>query len=235
MIVQENSELVAAGYIVTRWVPRPTHVEATLLPSRLLTASDCIGDMFPSLWGIHWTAISKSDRLSEAAKFGIAPEDLPRLIKRATRALDQNEFGLSHWWFSPQAACAMLKEFVPAYSELVLVGLGLPRDLVADFLAKANAEDRSGVCTMLRSQQSLAPGGTPLGWEALGYEFGGSFHSWLCNSLEKGASAKLGIRPAANGLLANEGDARAVAKFAERGNAEPVPWLPVLLVEYEIE
>ncbi|MCX5684825.1 MAG: hypothetical protein NT049_14225, partial [Planctomycetota bacterium] len=88
---------------------------------------------------------------------------------------------------------------------------------------------------MLRLEKSLAQGGTPLGWEALGCDLGGTLHSWLCNGLEKDASEKLGIRPAANGLLANEADARAVVELAVREHAEPVPWRPFLLVEYKIE
>jgi hypothetical protein len=232
---QDTHDMAAAGYIVTRQVPRPAYMDASLLPSHILTASECIGDMFPSRWALSWTSMSKKDRLAAATKFGLAKEDLPRLNEHMTTAMSQNEFGWPCFWLSSHAACATVNEFVPAHSDLVLLGLGLPRDLVDGFLTKMGAKDQSGVCTMLRSGKSLAPGGTPLGWEPLGYEWGGSFHSWLCNRLEREAWAKLGIRPAPNGFLATEADARAVAGLAEQGNAEPVPWLPFQIAEYKIE
>jgi hypothetical protein len=233
----ESLDMVAAGYIVTRRIQRPAYSDASLVPSRLITASECMADMFPSLWALRWTAFSEDERAVEAAKFGVAPDDLPRLIEYMSRALDQREFGWPCVWFSSEAAIAAIKEFVPAFDKLVLMGLGLPRDLVGDFLARATPEDHSGMCTMLRTGNSMASGGKPLGWEILGYEFGGGLHSWLCNSVEKEASLQLGIRPGGNGLLVCEHDARSVVEMIRRGavGAEPAAWFSFLLAEYNIE
>jgi len=232
---QDNLDVVAAGYIVTRRVQRPAYMDASLLPPDLLSASECIGDMFPSFWALSWSSISKEDRITSAAKFGVVAEELPRLIEHVTLALDHSEFGWCHFWLSPYAACATVKEFVPSYSDLVLLGLGLPRDFVDGLLNEVEGKAPSGVCKMLRSGKPLSPGGTSLGWEPLGYECGSAFHSWLCNGLEKKAWKNLGIRPAPNGFLAKEDEARAVARLAEEWNAEPVPWLPFQIVEYKIE
>lgn len=64
-----------------------------------------------------------------------------------------------------------------------------------------------------------------LGWEVLGAEIGGGFHSWLCNSIQNHAFAKHGIRPGPLGLLSSEADACAVLRMIDEGlGAEPVPW-----------
>ena len=229
--------MVSAGYVVTRLAPRPTYVDAALLPPQLISASDCIAEFFPSFWALREARVSEQDRAAAAAKFGITPHDLPKVIEYMTRARDRQELGWPRVWFSTQSAIAAIKRFLSVLDDVVLVGLGVPQDLADDFLAGAGPMDTSDICTMLRAGNPLASGGTPLGWEVVGYEFGGDFHSWLCNHIEKEAYARLGIRPGANGLIVCENDARSILSLVglDDVGAEPVPWFPLLFVQYNIE
>lgn len=69
--------------------------------------------------------------------------------------------------------------------------------------------------------------GTLIGFEVLGYEWGG-FHSWLCHSLETEIEQALGIRPGLDGLLPDLPAARSVADYTNAlgDEVDPVLWLP---------
>jgi hypothetical protein len=202
MMGREGSDLVAGGYILTHLADRPSYTDAALIPSRLLTASDCIASMFPSFWALPGNAVKEQDRVRSAREFGLAPADLPRITEYMAGAIDKLELGWPCVWLSTRDARAAAKEFLRGDKEIVLVGLAMTRDGAEEFLAEAGIEDRSGWCGMLRTFTMPELGGRLLGWEVLGYEIGWTFHSWLCDGLEKAASDKLGIRSGANGLLA---------------------------------
>jgi hypothetical protein len=126
------------------------------------------------------------------------------------------------------------RRFLSSATNLRLLGLALPEDLVPAFLEEAKPipnEGDIGFYTCLTSDRQIEPGGDPLGWEILGFDRG--FHSWLCNGLEKDVFQALGIRPATNGLIQSAADAKQAAEYCDQeGLGEPVLWLPWLIVEY---
>ncbi len=97
-------------------------------------------------------------------------------------------------------------------------------------LSPAPGEAESGLFAKLKTAASTQASGVALGWELLGVETGGDYHSWLCNAIQDDALHRLGVRPGAFGLLESELQARAVHALITSGiGAEPVPWFPGLL------
>ena len=121
--------------------------------------------------------------------------------------------------------------------EFVVLELGVPEDAAAMLLAELAPRPGETACGFLKkliSASSLESPSVPLGWEVLGAEDGGSFHSWLCNSLQDDASAKLNVKPGPLALLAAEDDAAAIVQLIESGlGAEPVPWFRGLISRIE--
>lgn len=123
--------------------------------------------------------------------------------------------------------------------ELLILGIGLYGDYVADFLDFLDKENSfpgardCGVWQAVNQRNNPAPGGTILGFEVLGYEHGG-FHSWLCNDLQSNANREFGIQPGDLGLLCTFDEAKQVAEYAARDDvgAEPALWMPWLIVQY---
>jgi hypothetical protein len=71
------------------------------------------------------------------------------------------------------------------------------------------------------------------GYEILGAEVGGSFHSFLCNYLEVPYQQQLQVRFNDYGLIADYADAVRAAEFTNlpTTGAEPVPWYPWVVIE----
>jgi hypothetical protein len=221
-------KLISGGFYVTRTISRPAGLGDVLLPARLITLTSCLTEFLPDLWALDWTSCSTDERIAAVKKLGVPEELLPTLKNSATDALNRGDLGWPCVWQSASAARAALELVKGAPVELVVLELGVPEDAAAMLLAELaprTGEAESGFLKKLISASSLEPRSVPLGWEVLGAEDGGSFHSWLCNSLHDDASAKLNVRPGPLGLLEAEDDAAAIVELIEGGlGAEPVPW-----------
>jgi hypothetical protein len=158
------------------------------------------------------------------------------VVRYATDALAGGELGWPCVWKSLDAARAAAKTFGLDSDVFAILELGIPVDEVGGLLAAlapGPSEGSTGIHACLQQAIPLHEHGAVAGWELLGAEHGGDFHSWLCNSLQDEAARQLGIAPGAFGLLQSEKDARAVMDLIAGGvGAEPVPWFAVQLVRH---
>jgi hypothetical protein len=149
--------------------------------------------------------------------------------------MDDGRLGWPNVFTSVDAAGEALGRFVPGATDLAVLGIGLHRGFVGELLLDAEnlADQSSGICEALQRSEPPAPGGTALGYEVLGHEYG-SFHSWLCNGLERDVWAQLGIRPGPTGFIESTVDAVKASAFCNRDDvgSEPVLWAPWLIVRY---
>jgi hypothetical protein len=229
--------MISGGFYVTRTISRPPGLGDILLPAHLITLTSCLTEFLPDLWALDWTSCSTDERVAAVKKLGLPEELLPTLLKSATDAFNRGDLGWPCVWQSASAARAALALLNGAPLEFVVLELGVPKDAAAMLLAELaprTGDAESGFLKKLRSASSLESLSVPLGWEVLGVEDGGSFHSWLCNSIQDDASAKLNVKPGPLGLLAAEHDAAAVVELIESGlGAEPVPWFRGLISRIE--
>ncbi|MFY0570970.1 hypothetical protein ACN28E_45050 [Archangium lansingense] len=231
-----ESRLVSGGYLVARPAERAPFMDASLVPSRLQSASGCIAPIAPDTWAIDWASCDSAERSAAATRFGVPPERLAELIAWATRRFDV-DFLWPNVFLTLEAAREFCATFVPADSDAFVLGLALASEDVEDFLqqtAPPPREGETGLHRCLARRLPPAEGGVRLGSEVLGAELGGTFHSYLCNGLERTFAQQLGARPNEHGLFDDHALARQCAAYAghEDVGAEPVPWLAWVLLEY---
>jgi hypothetical protein len=231
-----QSRLVSGGFYVTRAISRPAGL-GDLLPERLMTLSACLTEFLPDVWALDWTSCSTDERIAAVKRLGLPEELLPTVQASATDSFNRGDLGWPCVWQSASAARAALALVKAAPVEFVVLELGIPEDEAAILLpelAPRMGEAACGFLEKLTSTSSLESASIPLGWEVLGAEAGGSFHSWLCNSLQDDASTRLNIKPGSMGLLTAEADAAAIVQLIESGlGAEPVPWFRGLVSRIE--
>lgn len=232
-----DTDIVSGGFFLTRILERPPGLGDGTLPDRILTLSSCLTELFPDAWAVEWVLIPEADRIAAAAKVGIGESALPDVLRYMTAAIAGETLDVFSVWRSLAAARAAASTFGLDPAAFAIVELGVQAgdvdDLLAD-LAPGPSEGAMGIYLSLRERRPLHENGVLAGWELLGAESGGDFHSWLCNSLQNEAARQLGISPGALGLLQSAEDARAVAALIASGiGAEPVPWFAAQLVRHE--
>ena len=232
------SQYVSGGYFLVKYAHRAESMSADLLPARILSASNCISDI-PDAWAVKWANYNETDRNEEAAKFGITSEILPQAIDWVTSGLESQKIGWPVVFYSLETAREFAQSFLPHETELALVGIGLRPEFAAFLLREEKPPENHGtpgIYEALSRGWSLEAGGEVLGFEVLGYEWGG-FHSWLCNGLEVDTYREFNIRPNRHGFISDLEEAVKSAEYASREEvgAEPALWQPWLVVTYPMK
>jgi hypothetical protein len=221
-------DYIGGGYFLVKLVPRPPELGEPL-PQTILTLSNCFTEIAPDDWTVGGYKYEDSERASEAKKFGIPAEVVPELVKLMTqetgtllpRAFPNLSVGMEFY-----RCCAAKLEFA-------LVGIGLHRSLTTSFHQQLDKDINGGYGLVERVDldQPLAKGGRPLGYEPLGFE-GTHFHSWLCHSMPKEASERLGLLPNRDGFIDTLDDAVRITEHMVATGAEPAIWEPWLVARY---
>jgi hypothetical protein len=182
--------------------------------------------------------------------FGIGPEKLPGLIDWATAALESGILGWPGLFMSVADARAFVHDCLPSVDGLALLGIGLhiddrdtfllegiPEGPVARAWGHTGSDTVPAVYTRVREGRQLAPDGMSVGFELLGYDGLGGFHSWLCNSLEQLVYSNLQIRPNEAGFLNSFDEAQQALAVVSRNDVgkEPGVWLPWLVQRYDMK
>lgn len=229
--------MLCGGYYLIKPAPRGEWMSVELLPEMMLSISECICDSVSTNWAVEWVNQPREVRATAARKLGVEGDSFERASKWATEALESGEFGVPNVFPTLHAARRFRAEFVPDTTGLKMVGIGLPEDYVDAFLeesAPSEGQFESGMYLAMKLRKALEPGGRMLGFEVLGLDYH-NFHSSTCNSLETEFADQLGIKPNADGFIAEQADARRCAEFAglETTGAEPGLWLPWQVLLYD--
>lgn len=170
------------------------------MPDSLISMSGCICEFVPDLWAIEAANLDWTYRLECASKFGISDSQVPKIIAWMTPRLE-DEIGWPGVFYRQSTAREFADRFL-RITDLCLVELALHDDWVKSYLDEIKTDSKDmeyGVNRAIHRKERATESGIPLGWEVLGYEFGG-FHSWLCNGLEKKHCRGFANLPRRNGV-----------------------------------
>ncbi len=179
-------EYVCGGYFIVLPAKRAPSMNADLLPSTIVTTTDCIVDLVPNTWSIKWTGETPATRREAASKFALRKEDVAALTDWCALGLESGELGWPGVFLDLDVALRVKAKFLSRSAGLVVIGISLPNDLVPIFLEETHLEPgqgEPGVVAAIRSGKPPSVQGQLLGYDVLGWDFGG-FHSYICNGLE---------------------------------------------------
>ena len=203
------SEYVAGGYFVVKYSDHGFE-PSELLPQRLISISNCIGRKLEIYWG--WdTNQNRQDILD----FGIPEEKFSAFETWSTSA---SNIGFPGVFYTLDAAREFIATFLATVQDIVLIGIGLPNEMVDDFIVdnpqtvydpatQMHLQDLYGINYVLHQKNQLASEGQAIGFEVVGENFGLSC-SWLCSGLEKVMHDLFGIHPNSYGLIDSYEDAK---------------------------
>jgi len=234
---------ISAGWYLTVPTPRPSWqgpdggpADPGLVPERVVTLSTCLAPLCPDVWAYAWTKEPSEARAREQARFGLSEEAAGALTTWCDGAFQRGELGYPCVLLSRIVALDLWRRFLRS-SGALLLELALPSEDLPDLLAAiapVAGSAEGGLAAALRRQQE-AEDGLTLGFDVLGLDYG-SFHSYLCNGLEREFAARFGARPNALGLFDDHRLARQCAAWAggPEAKAEPGPWRAWRVVQHEL-
>jgi hypothetical protein len=227
--------VVAGGYVLVVPFMVPEELANPRLPERMISADSFLAAIGPGPWALPWVDQSEAHRRERAA-FGIDEVSLPEVFTWMEEKRNAGEWGWPRIFTGLPPAREFLARFHPTAGPTI-IGLGLALEFLDPLLDEHPDEPGMavyGYVQTLRRGQPLAAGGVELGYEILGEDLGGDFHSWHVNYLEPLVHQELGFEVNRYGLIDDLQAARSAAEFIGRPDvpSEPVSWRPWLLVAY---
>ena len=195
----------------------------------VLTCSSCINDSLLGSFSRPWT-IHKNDKEEAIKDFDINYETID-LIHSWTDKMDaDNKIGYPDLFYSIDSAREYRDKFFSHLNNIKILGVYFPKtekdDLIKNFETKGEKMGEIGLCYNLRKQEVDNDKGKILGFDLIGLEVGGDFHSFHCHDLYGDLKRDLKIEINENGLIDSDDKWKELVDYMndESKGFEPVPW-----------
>ena len=213
---------VNCGYYITEPIEKPEYI--SLDCKYIITASNCICDHHPSLYGSFWP--NHADKQKEyQRRLGLSDKEFEALKKMVAELFNAHKLDVDSRLASRPDALNLYTNYFHSLPNAKLISIGLENSHMDDFLSDVGGT--SNISAQIKESQA---NGHLLGYDILGWDIG--FHSYLCNGLEKDISREFSIEINEFGLIQNPYGL--VKRFCEHiaGMGEDVLWLPFAVYEH---
>lgn len=246
------ADFVSGGYVLVQpYVPAPDRppgfMPSGLVGSPVITLAQCMAEILPDEWAFGtWLPLpTRPQREAGAAEWGIPASRIDELVTWSAESIREGHV-LHHDAFADvESARKFAARFLSHRHEVRLIGLGLHRNLVDDYLrdVEIHAEitpgfpgGPNGVRDGVARGVALAVGGSGLGYEVLDVKLGESNHSWHCYHTEQQIADACGAVSGAHGLIQDYEDALRVATWCSANvKCPPNVWRAWRVEEYDLE
>ena len=230
-----REEFVFGGYLIVRGVEKPDWISDKVRCSPIWAITDCICGFIPCHGLLPGTSLSSEEQREFSHVTGLKAESVASLKSEIEEMLAQKTMGWPNTFISLESASALYRKYLQRAENHRILGIAFSGEAAKELVADAAAPPRipCGMAELLVERQEIPANSRILGFEILGLEYCGSFHSFLCNGLEADYSEKLSITLNETGRIDTWEEARRAADYTndESVGAEPVPWYPCLVFE----
>ncbi len=231
-------KLFVGGYYLVEMTPIRGGMNHDILPKNILSLSDCICNLHPLEFCLSWISSSKNDKEKYAKKLGINLEKFHELQVKTDNDFNANKYGFSEVFSDLECAKEYYNQYFNNIPNLKLVAIATTekhRNLFIESSESMNiADDFHGIYKTFKNKNKniIDPTMKFLGHDILGFEYG-SFHSYLCSSLENDFSEKLDIKFNPVGLIDELALAEKASDYANNpeNHVEPALWQPWAVYE----
>jgi hypothetical protein len=217
-----------AGYFLVEGAKRTEWMSAEILPEMIYSLSTCICDLHPLMELIPWV---KGDLIDGYQKrLELSDEVFLEAMYKIEKLFNDQKFGWNSVFFDLETAKSFAKKYFQKINNLKIFQAIVPIQLVEKVLQETESKTVTphGLHTVLLKKEASEIGSSAfLGFEVIGYDLG-SFHSFVCNSLETKFKNELEISLNQNGYISSFDDAIKAADYCnlESTGAEEGYWFP---------
>ncbi|WHY75256.1 hypothetical protein QNH20_13965 [Neobacillus sp. WH10] len=229
---------ISGGYYIVSRIMRPEYMDKDLIPEKIYSASECLCNIHPdinTLWGT-----SRSRKQEYVQLLDISESTYSEMEKWVEEMFEANKFYYPQVFTTVELAKGFFSKFLNHIADAKIIGIGLPENFIEAFLQYEKPqnklmEEQYGIEKLLLNQTLVDEKDfRMLGYEVLGYEYG-TFHSYLCNGLEKDYEKHFGFTLNENCFISSLDEAIRFCDYSndEELGTEPVLWLPWGIFEYK--
>lgn len=208
----------------------------TAMNKIVLTSSACINDSLVDQWSYTWTTDNNSQINDIKADYNIDDMTVEEIRKWVDNKHNENKLGWIDVFTDITTADEYRKSFFSHLDDLKLFSIYFDETeanaVTKEFKPKTDKEGEIGLVKMLIKRIEEGENNdneTLVGYDLIGIEYGGSYHTFHCHDIAKELSDKFGLTLNSFGLFDNCNNWKPVLDYLndEENGCEPVPWFVV--------
>ncbi|PSR55901.1 hypothetical protein AHMF7605_21545 [Adhaeribacter arboris] len=205
----------------------------------ILTASSCFNCHLLDDFSRAWTS-NEEDVQKAIDAFEIAAATISRIQDWTSQKDAAGMLGYENVFNTLESATNYQQKFFSHLDKVKLLGLYLPDSQADKLIKECNVEtfkeaneafkdanlEEGGILQLLEKKELETNEGRAIGYDLIGVEVGGSFHTFHCHSLAKYLEKEFKIQVNEYGLIETDSKWQELVAYMNDKNspAEPVPW-----------
>ena len=204
----------------------------TLEGVKLYTCSTCINDSFMDSWSLSWTECGKKVNDETKSSLNINEMQIFDIQKWADQKFEEEKIG----WISTFTDLKTLIEYKNLFfpkDRAEILSINFPETETEELLSLFNSEESSfqeiGLSNNLKNQILENENDITIGYDLIGIEVSGDFHSFHCHNLAAELIEKFGIEINEFGLIKENNQWQQMLIFMndENNGLASAPWFYV--------
>lgn len=193
----------------------------------VLTCSSCINTSLLDYFSRSWTSDAQDIQKAQS-DFGIDLETISNIQDWTDQNDTAGKIGYSKVFNTLESAIEYHQKFFTHLDQVKLLGLYLPESeanrLIEDFKDENRGED--GIRKILTKKELETDEGIEIGFDLIGVEIGGNFHSFHCHYQASFLEDEFKVEVNNAGLIKTETKWEELIAYMndEKSAVEPVPW-----------
>ncbi|RYZ24773.1 MAG: hypothetical protein EOO10_19960 [Chitinophagaceae bacterium] len=197
------------------------------------TCSSCINDNLLDTWAYSWTIPGKKIEKEIKATFHITDDEIAAIRAWVDKKFEEKKIGWADVFLDQETALTYKQLFFAHVPNVQLMAIYLSEEdaiaLISEFEPQQSNIGEMGIIHILnkRISEHEATNEETLGYDFIGVEVGGSFHTFYCNNVTEELLSKLGLTLNSLGLFDRVDNWKQTHEYLndEANGLEPVPWV----------
>ena len=205
----------------------------TIKGSEIYTCSRCINDSFFDSWAISWATTEKKELEETKRTFNLTDKNIEEIQVWADKKLDEEKLGWINTFSNLKTLTEYKEKFFPNNSDFEILSISFPESDLNEALEMTRPTESNsgeiGIYSTLKNKELDLEKNEFLGYDIIGIEISGDFHSFKCNNLAIELKDKFGPKINEFGLIDNCENWKEILEFMndQENGFEPVPWFYV--------
>lgn len=205
------------------------------IDSLVYSCSDCINDNLVETWAYSWTTDNDTQIESIKSDYLISDKAISEIRKWVDEEHNEKKIGWPDLFADLETASVYRQKFFFHLTDLKLFAIYFnereTESFINEFKPKGEKEDEIGLYQLLSKKivEKENSNERTIGYDLIGVEFGGDFHTFHCHDIAEELADKFGLKINDFGLFENCNDWTPVLDYLndEENGCEPVPWFVV--------
>jgi hypothetical protein len=226
----KETKYYLGGYYLIRLRPKNYGPETGRV---IYTCSECVNEHILDSWSYGWITLN-NEELDEIKKnYKFTEKQIDEIRKWVDDKLYNNRIGFLNVFTDLDTALEYKNKFFAQFKDIKILALYFDSNERANILEefKPQSEEDGEIGLRLTLLKELEEQGNEqiLGYDYIGIENDGSFHTFHCHDIGKELSDKFGLTLNKFGLFESNLNSKQVLDYLndEETHCEPVPWFIV--------